>query len=105
MSGAKVNGNAPGTPAYDPVIFRIIDAMEKYVEDGTPRSDNTKREMVAAYLSGLMTAAQWTDVRPGHFHIFPAVLQEKALVVARRLGMAVDDSPPPCQNPSPQPPS
>jgi hypothetical protein len=75
---------------FDPIRFQIVDAIEKYVDgDGRPMSDNTKREVVGAYLSGMLMACHWTTLRSGEPTLMPALLHAKCVEVAKIFGMDV----------------
>lgn len=78
----------PAPSASNVIRYRILEIVEKYVDaEGVPASDEIKRERVAAYLSGMLTASSWSCMRSGKQMLMPAALNMEVIEVAKTLGL------------------
>lgn len=78
----------PAPNASNVIRYRILEIVEKYVDaDGEPATDQIKRERVAAYLSGMLTASSWSCMRSGKQMLMPAALNNEVIEVAKTLGL------------------
>lgn len=78
-------------PGFDQIEFEIIEGMEKYVE-GKLMSDQHKRECMAAYLSGMQHAMNMLKTKRKGFILLPAVLHQKIMNFATKLGLQFEKS-------------
>lgn len=78
-------------PEIDEVRQKIIERLEAYVE-GQLCTDSQKRDLIAAYLSGMVSALDMVSIKKGRkFILLPAVLQKKVIEFAKGLGLQFEE--------------
>lgn len=84
-------GRPAASPPLDPILFDITTRLEKYVE-GELMTDQHKREVIAAYLSGMVSALDMVSPKKKQKYIvLPAVLHQKIKNFAKNLGMQFEE--------------
>jgi hypothetical protein len=79
--------------ALDPINGEIIARIEKYIE-GQLVTDHHKRELIAAYMTGMISALDMlAPKKKQKFILLPAVLHKKVLNFAKSLGMQFEEKP------------
>lgn len=79
-------GQPKKTLMSDPVTAKIVAELERYVE-GELMSDTQKREVIAAFVSGLMFATDLLVPKKKEGVILPVFLRRKIIDLAKTLGM------------------
>lgn len=77
----------PRKPAMaDPITAKIVAELERYVE-GELMTDTQKREVIAAYVSGMMFAVDIVIPKKKEGVVLPVFLRRKIIDLAKTLGM------------------